>query len=46
MAKLELIFGPMFAGKSCELIRRIRLLNVCEKKFLIVKPQIDTRYAE
>lgn len=46
MAKLELIFGPMFAGKSCELIRRIRLLKVCDKHYLIVKPNIDTRYSE
>ena len=44
MPTLELIYGPMFAGKSCELIRRIRLLKVLNKKYCVVKPQIDTRY--
>ena len=28
MAKLEIIIGPMFAGKSTELIRRIRKLKI------------------
>jgi len=45
MAKLEIIIGPMFAGKSCEIIRRVRLLRVCNKNYLIIKPQIDTRYS-
>ena len=44
MPTLELIYGPMFAGKSCELIRHIRLLKVLNKKYLVVKPMIDTRY--
>ena len=44
MPTLELIYGPMFAGKSCELIRRIRLLKVLNKKYIVVKPMIDTRY--
>jgi len=41
---LELIFGPMFAGKSCELIRRIRMLKVLGRKYMVIKPCIDTRY--
>ena len=45
MAKLEIIIGPMFAGKSCEIIRRVRLLRVCKKDYLIIKPIIDTRYS-
>ena len=45
MSKLEIIIGPMFAGKSCEIIRRVRLLKVCDKKYLIIKPIIDTRYS-
>jgi thymidine kinase len=44
MPTLELIYGPMFAGKSCELIRRIRLLKVLNKQYLVIKPLIDTRY--
>ncbi len=42
--KLELIIGPMFSGKSTELIRRIRLLQKIEKKILVIKPIIDSRY--
>jgi thymidine kinase len=44
MAHLDIIIGPMFAGKSCELIRRIRLLRVLKKEYLVVKPKIDNRY--
>jgi len=44
MANLDIIIGPMFAGKSCELIRRIRLLKVLKKEYIVIKPKIDTRY--
>ena len=43
-ATLDIIMGPMFSGKSFELIRRIRLLKILEKKFLVLKPIIDDRY--
>jgi thymidine kinase len=43
-SKLELIIGPMFSGKSTELIRRIRLLKKINKNVLVLKPIIDTRY--
>ncbi len=46
MAILDIIIGPMFAGKSCELIRRIRLLKVLKKEYIVVKPKIDNRYDE
>jgi thymidine kinase len=46
MAKLDIIFGPMFAGKSTELLRRINQLKVLKLPFLVVKPNIDTRYSE
>ena len=42
--KLELIIGPMFSGKSTELIKRIRLLQKIDKKILVIKPIIDSRY--
>jgi thymidine kinase len=45
-SKLELIIGPMFSGKSTELIRRIRLLQKINKTVLVVKPKIDNRYNE
>ena len=46
MAKLDIIVGPMFAGKSCELIKRIRSLKVLQKNFIVIKPKIDNRYEE
>lgn len=44
--KLELIIGPMFSGKSTELIRRIRLYKIINKKVLVIKPKIDDRYTK
>ena len=46
MATLDIIIGPMFAGKSTELIKRIRKLNVLNKKFVSIKPIIDKRFSE
>jgi len=46
MSRLELIIGPMFSGKSTELIRKIRLLQQINKKVLVIKPTIDNRYNE
>ena len=43
---LDIILGPMFAGKSCELIRRIRILKVLQKNYLVIKQSIDNRYEE
>ncbi len=42
---LEIISGPMFAGKSTELIRRLRTLSHTKIDFVLFKPQIDTRYS-
>jgi len=44
LGKLEMIIGPMFSGKSTELIREIRLAKVIEKKVLVIKPLLDDRY--
>lgn len=41
---LEIIIGPMFSGKSTEIIKRIKLLQTINKKVLVVKPVIDNRY--
>lgn len=46
MPSLDIIMGPMFAGKSCELIKRIRILKVLKKNYIVVKPAIDNRYDE
>jgi thymidine kinase len=42
---IEVICGPMFAGKSEELIRRIKRLEYAKKKTLVFKPSIDVRYS-
>jgi thymidine kinase len=41
---LEIVCGPMFSGKSEELIRRLRRAEIAGQKVLIVKPRIDDRY--
>ena len=41
---LEVVCGPMFSGKSEELIRRMKRVQISGKKFVIFKPSIDTRY--
>ncbi|MBP5301439.1 MAG: thymidine kinase [Bacilli bacterium] len=43
---IEIIVGPMFAGKSEEILRRIRRLKYAKKKYLVFKPKIDNRYEE
>ena len=43
---LEVICGPMFSGKTEELIRRIRRSQIARQKVQIFKPAADTRYAE
>ena len=43
---VEVICGPMFAGKSEELIRRIKRMEYAKKKIIVFKPLIDNRYSE
>jgi thymidine kinase len=43
---LEVITGCMFAGKTEELIRRIKVLEFAKKKILVFKPAIDNRYSD
>ncbi|MFA6377389.1 MAG: thymidine kinase [Acholeplasmataceae bacterium] len=42
---IEVVCGPMFAGKTEELIRRIKRLEYAKQNVLVFKPKIDTRYA-
>ena len=44
--RLEVIAGPMFAGKSSELMKRLLFLEHSGKKVLVLKPCIDDRYAD
>ena len=41
---LEVVCGPMFSGKSEELIRRVRRAEIAGLRALIVKPAVDDRY--
>ena len=42
---IEVICGPMFSGKSEELIRRLRRARIARKRVQVFKPLIDTRYS-
>ena len=43
--QLELICGPMFSGKSEELMRRLRRVGYARKSAILLKPAIDDRYS-
>lgn len=43
---LEVICGPMFSGKTEELIRRLRRAQIARQKVVILKPALDDRYDE
>ena len=42
---IEVICGPMFSGKSEELIRRLRRGMIARKRVEVFKPSIDDRYS-
>ena len=42
---IEVICGPMFSGKSEELIRRLRRATIARKRVQVFKPVIDNRYS-
>lgn len=44
--QIQVIFGPMFSGKSTELIRRLKRYQIARYQCLIVKYANDTRYAD
>ena len=43
---IEVITGPMYAGKTEELIRRVKRLEFAKQNIIVFKPQIDDRYAK
>ncbi len=43
---IELIVGPMFCGKTEELLRRLRRIEIPERRIQLFKPTIDMRYSE
>lgn len=42
---IEVICGPMFSGKSEELMRRLRRAIIARKRVQVFKPIIDDRYS-
>ena len=42
---IEVICGPMFSGKSEELIRRLRRAIIARKRVQVFKPVLDDRYS-
>lgn len=43
---IEVICGPMFSGKTEELIRRVKRAQIAKQRLQIFKPAIDVRYDE
>src|SRR5579883_2380274 len=42
---IEAICGPMFSGKSEELMRRLRRAMIARKRVQVFKPILDDRYS-
>lgn len=43
---VEVISGCMFAGKTEELIRRIKVFEIAKQEVIVFKPKIDNRYSD
>ncbi len=46
IGKLSVIVGPMYSGKTTELLNYAEIYELGRKNILIFKPQIDTRYSK
>lgn len=44
--KLEVIIGPMFSGKTDQLIERLMRHKIAGRKFQVFKPNIDVRFGK
>ena len=44
VGRIEVIVGPMFSGKSEELIRRLKRARIARQRVVCFKPDIDLRY--
>lgn len=42
--RVEVIAGPMFSGKTEELIRRLRRAEIAQQKIQVFKPSLDKRF--
>ncbi len=46
LGSLEVICGPMFSGKTEELIRRLRRAQIARQHVVILKPSLDNRFSD
>ena len=46
IGRVEVICGPMFSGKSEELLRRLKRARIAKKKYQLFKPALDDRYSQ
>ncbi|XP_075701335.1 thymidine kinase, cytosolic isoform X2 [Rhinoderma darwinii] len=44
--QIQVILGPMFSGKSTELMRRVRRFQVAQYRCILIKYAKDTRYSK
>ena len=44
--RIEVICGPMFSGKSEELLRRLKRADIAKRPYQLFKPAVDNRYSE
>eukprot|EP00456_Euglypha_rotunda_P016520 TRINITY_DN15474_c0_g1_i2.p1 TRINITY_DN15474_c0_g1~~TRINITY_DN15474_c0_g1_i2.p1 ORF type:complete len:242 (+),score=20.43 TRINITY_DN15474_c0_g1_i2:108-833(+) len=44
VGQVQVILGPMFSGKTTELLRRIRRYTIAKRKCVVIKYNKDTRY--
>ncbi|MBQ2350469.1 MAG: thymidine kinase [Cytophagales bacterium] len=45
VGRVEVIVGPMFSGKTEELLRRVRRLKYSKQKYMLFKHSLDKRYS-
>lgn len=43
---IEMVVGPMYSGKSEELIRRLKRAKIAKQEVIVFKPSIDNRYSQ
>ena len=43
---IEVVVGPMYSGKSEELIRRLKRAKIAKQNIVVFKPHIDDRYSK
>ena len=45
VGQIQLIIGPMFSGKTEELLRRVKRFTIANKSCIVIKYSKDTRYS-